>query len=467
MSSAPPLDELTLPDLLRQDPDDVRLLQDRLLRKTVELCYRGHPFYRQVMREHSLTPADIHTVNDLERLPVTSKQDFLSDPEAFRMRLDDLPAEMRTIWEIVYTTGTTTGVPAPIYTTTFDYYAYMFNASRRTEFIDLRETDLIVNLFPLTPFPMGAYTRSAAEAAACKAAIVYTHPGRRSDSFPVHRSLDDVVRMIEAHRGTVLWGVAGFVRRVLIRAQEMGADLRSVRMAMITGEATSSAMRADMRRRLLELGSSGGRVVNRYGSTEQGSSMVECVEGRGFHNLAPDQIFMEVVDPDSGRRLENGETGALAFTHLIRRGTVFLRYAMGDLGSLMDGACPQCGRTSSRISSKTVRSGSFVKIKGTLVNLQSLRNVLEEIDGLVEYQIVIRRADLADEHSPDDLLVRMATADSSRNEVRTAVVERTLAVAHVRPTVEVVARDEIYDPHLDSKPRRIVDQRGLGERSSM
>lgn len=460
MISAPALDELTLPNLLVQDPSEVRALQDRLLRTTVELCYRGHPFYRKVMRERGLTPADIQGVEDLEQLPVTSKHDFLSDPAAFRVQLDDLPLEMQTIWEIVYTTGTTTGVPAPIYTTTFDHYAYMFNAARRTQFIDLRETDLIVNLFPLTPFPMGAYSRSAAEAAACKAAIVYAHPGRRGGSFPVHRSLDEAVRVIEAHRGTVLWGVAGFVRRALIRAREMGADLSSVRMAMITGEATSSAMRSDMKRRLLDLGSPAGDIVNRYGSTEQGSSMVECVEGSGFHNLAPDQIFMEVVDPASGRRLQDGDTGSLAFTHLIRRGTVFLRYAMGDVASLTNEICPHCGRTSSRISSQTVRSGSIVKIKGTLVNLKSLRDGLERIDGLVEYQIVVRRADLADEHSADELLVRMAATNATEDQVRAAVLERTIAMAHVRPTVEVVDRDEIYDPHTDSKPKRIIDQRG-------
>lgn len=208
---------------------------------------------------------------------------------------------------------------------------------------------------------------------AAGASIVFAHTGRPETTFPVNRSLDEAVRMIERHRATILWGVAGFVRRVLLRAAELGADFRSVRVAMITGEASSGAMRQDMRDRMVALGAQDTLVVNRYGSTEQGASMVECVEGSGFHSLAPDQVFHEVVDPDTGKRCDDGVEGMLAFTHLNRRVTVFLRYLVGDVVSMSHEACPHCGRTCPRISSQPVRSGDIVKIKGTLVNLQVLK----------------------------------------------------------------------------------------------
>ena len=95
----------------------------------------------------------------------------------------------------------------------------------------------------------------------------------------MHQGLDDAVAHVARQRATILWGVASFIRRVLIRAGKLGADFSSVRMAMITGEATSAAMRADMRRRMREIGCGDNLLVNRYGSTEQGSSMVECEEG--------------------------------------------------------------------------------------------------------------------------------------------------------------------------------------------
>ena len=75
----------TLPDLLRQPQEKVRALQDRLLRETIELCYRYHPFYRALMIREKLAPQHIQSCEELQRLPVTTKTDFLSDPEAFRL----------------------------------------------------------------------------------------------------------------------------------------------------------------------------------------------------------------------------------------------------------------------------------------------------------------------------------------------------------------------------------------------
>lgn len=450
---------LTLPDLLRRPAEEVGALQDRLLATTVELCYRGHPYYRRLMQREGLTPDDIRTRADLQRLPPTSKADFLADPEAFRLDLDDLPLAERTLWKVIYTTGTTTGRPAPIYVTAFDHFAYMYIASRRRDFIDVRETDVVANLFPLTPFPMGAYSRAPDEAAAAGAAILTLHPGRQTSPFPLHRRLDEVVRLVERHRATVLWGIASYVRRMLVRAEELGADLSAVRVAMITGEAASAALRADLRARLRRLGSPDPVVINRYGSTEQGASMVECREGSGFHSLAPDQIYHEVVDPDTGQRLPDGQPGMLAFTHLIRRGTVLLRYLVGDVVTMTHEPCPACGRTCPRITSQPVRSGDLVKVKGTLVNLQVIRDRLDAEPALQEYQIVLRRADEADELSMDELVVRAAVAPGTEESMRTALADLVAEAVHVRPTVELARADDIYDPNRSAKPARVVDLR--------
>jgi len=459
MTTAKTISDITLPDVLRQPQDKLRALQDRLLRETVELCYRGHPFYQKLMKRKGLEPRHIQTCDDLVRLPLSTKKDFLADPDAFRLQGDDLPIEAQTLWKIIYTTGTTSGRPAPIYVPSADHYAYLFASARRRELVDIRDTDTLVNLFPLTPFPMGAYARAPDEIAAVGAAIVFAHTGRPEGPFPVHRSLDDAVRMIERHHATILWGVSGFVRRVLLRAQELNADFSAVRMVMVTGEASSGAMLDDMRRRMRELGCADTKIVNRYGSTEQGGSMVECTPGSGFHSLAPDQIFHEVVDGESGRRLNDGETGMLAFTHVYRRGTVFLRYLVGDIVALTNATCPHCGRTCPRITSQPVRAGDVLKIKGTLVNLQVLKDQLERLPAVEEYQIVIRPMDAADPFSMDELLVRV----SARNDLHAAtaqeIIDQATKTAHVRPLVEFVDKNDIFDPLSGAKPRRVVDQR--------
>ncbi len=460
---AAPLPEgWTLPDLLRRPQAEVRALQDRLLARTVELCYDGHPYYARIMRAEGLEPRHIRSVEDLTRLPPTSKEDFLNDPDAFVLDHPDLEQDERTLWKVIYTSGTTTGLPAPIRITTRDHYSYLWACRRREDLVPVVPGDVIASLFPLTKFPMGAYARAPDEAAACGAGVVFGLTGRAGDVFDVHHALDAAVAHVARHRATILWGVASFIRRVLIRAGELGADFGSVRMAMITGEATSPAMRADMRRRMREIGCAGDLICNRYGSTEQGSSMVECAEGSGFHALAPDQVFHEVVDPDTGARLPDGEAGQLAFTHLIKRGTVLLRYLIGDHVAIDHAPCPHCGRTSPRVASNLTRTGDLVKVRGMLVNLRALKDWLEAHPQAEEYQIVIRPEDPDDPFSMDALVLRIAPSEPPSEALAAAFAEAAAARLHLRPGVEWAARDELFDPLRAVKPVRVVDRRPSG-----
>jgi len=166
-----------------------------------------------------------------------------------------------------------------------------------------------------------------------------------------------------------------------------------------------------------------------------------------------------VVDEHSGARLPQGERGMIAFTHLMRRGTVFLRYLVGDVVTMTELPCPHCGRTSPRITSQPVRSGDIVKVKGTLVNLQALKDHFDKLDGLDEYQIVIRPSDPADPFSMDELVVRMAARAGREEAVREIIIAETAAATHVRPVIELTRKDDIFDPLGPAKPRRVVDLR--------
>lgn len=456
MSDAPPN---YLPDVLRQPADIVQAYQDRMIARMVALCYETHPFYARLMRREGIEPRHIQGRADLERLPPTTKTDFLADPDAFRLDTAKLPGNEGMLWKIVYTTGTTSGRPAPVYVAAHDHFAYMYSFQDRADMHGLRDTDRLINLFPLTNFPLGAFARAADEVAAVGASICFAHTGRADMGFPLNRSLDQAVAAIERHRATVLWGVAGFVRRVLIRARDLGADLSSVRMVMTTGEAASPAMRADFRQRMAALGCADTVVVNRYGSTEQGGTMIECTDGSGFHSVLPDQLFHEIVDPETGRRLPDGTTGHLAFTHLNRRGTVFLRYLMGDVASLDHAPCPHCGRTSVRLSSDPVRTGDIIKIRGALVNLGNLKEQFDRNRDVDEYQIVVRPQDAADPFSMDELVLRIAPGLGTPPDLGEQIAADVQRLTNLRPLIELVARDEIYDPITAAKPRRIVDAR--------
>ena len=319
-------------DLMQQTLAAIRAVQNEKIARQIALCAQGSAFYQRHWTAAGIDPATIRTLADLERLPLTPKSALMADPEAFRLHCPDLPLHERALWEVNYTTGST-GDPTPLYVTTHDYQAYLFQARRVSEISGVTENDILANLFPLTAAPMGAFVRSSANAYASGAAIAGALTGARFGSFPVQRSLDEAVAMVERHRATVLWGVTSYVRRIIIRAAELGADFTSVRMCGVTGEASTPAMREDMRQRLRALGARGAVIFDRYGSTESGG-LAQCREEGDWHNPAPELLFHEVVDPDTGRRLPDGERGALALTHLDRRGTALVRYLVGDIVSL-------------------------------------------------------------------------------------------------------------------------------------
>lgn len=449
-----------LADLLRQPIEAIERLQGERLRSMLELCARGHPFYRRRWKEQGVDVAAIQSVADLERLPLTTKHDLMADPEAFRLGLTDLPLHERALWEVLYTTGST-GDPTPVYNTTHDYHAYLFQSRRVAEISGIREADVIANLFPLTQAPMGAFLRSATNAYAAGATICAALPGAPHGSFGMHRPLDYAVHTVEVHRATVLWGVPSFVRRLLLRAIERQADFASVRMCAITGEASTPALRAELRRCLRELRAADTVVFDRYGSTELGA-FAQCREEGDWHNPAPEIQYHEVVDPQTGRRLAEGERGALAVTYLNRRGTVLVRFLVGDIVSLSRSPCPHCGRTGDRVAGPVVRGNELVKVKGMLVNPAALLGALAGVHDADEYQVVLQRENQADPHSMDEMVVRIACRPEVRERLSKEVVACAIAAVQVRPRVEFVEASEIYDPSRQAKAARFVDRRATG-----
>ncbi|HSG91935.1 MAG TPA: AMP-binding protein [Pseudomonadales bacterium] len=444
-------------DLLRRPLAEIREVQNALVAKQIALCARGHAYYRRRWQEHGIDPAAVRTIDDLQRLPLTPKQDLMADPEAFRLHCPDLPLHERALWEVNYTTGTTSE-PTPMYATTHDYQAYLLQARRVAEISGITENDVLANLFPLTQAPMGAFMRSVANAYASGTAIVGALTGAPFGDFGVHRSVDDAVRMVERHRATVLWGVTSFVRRVIMRAKELEADFSHVRMCGVTGEASSPEMREDMRQRLRDLGVARPIIFDRYGTTEAGG-MAQCHEEGDWHNPAPEVIFHEVVDPDTGRRLPDGERGALAITHINRRGTTLIRYVVGDIVSLSHEACPHCGRIGDRVVPPIVRTKDLLKVKGMLINPSVLLQSLGAVPGIDEFQVVLARQDASDPFSRDDMIVRVASPRTDRDALLSAVTEAAQRATRVRPRVEFVAATEIYDPAKDAKASRLVDRR--------
>ncbi|MFL5001904.1 MAG: hypothetical protein ACJ8DY_16100, partial [Xanthobacteraceae bacterium] len=96
---------------------ELQFIREERLRRTLRAVAAAHPFYRARFHALNIAPDHVGTLDDLDKLPLTTKDDYIADPEAFRLRADDLPAdfsnEERVTWDIAYTTGTTAGRPSP------------------------------------------------------------------------------------------------------------------------------------------------------------------------------------------------------------------------------------------------------------------------------------------------------------------------------------------------------------------
>ena len=128
---------------------EIERIQNEKLRHMLSLCARGHKFYQKQWGEAEVNIAEIQTIDDLQRLPLTHKQELMEAPDNFRLKLPDQPLHERAIWEVLYTTGSTAD-PVPLYNTTYDYHAYLHQSRVVADISGIKESDIIANLFPLT-----------------------------------------------------------------------------------------------------------------------------------------------------------------------------------------------------------------------------------------------------------------------------------------------------------------------------
>ena len=440
----------------------LRELKDARLGRMLALCAAAHPFYRARFARLGFAPGDIRGLDDLARLPITTKTDYMAAPEDFRLCLEDLPTEAAagaTLWNVAFTTGTTSGRPSPFFNTAHDQLAIMQQARRCGMTEGLRTGDVIANLVPLPPMPTGGYLVVGRTAEVMGLPVVYGLTGARNADYPVHRSLDEAIDVLAAADPTVLWGIPSFMRRFMRRLEERGVTLPRARMIITTGEPVSPAMQQEFLASLAAHGCPDPQLRMRYSFTEMQGGLVQCCNGAPLQNVVPELYHLETVDPATGAVLPAGEEGALALTHLDRRGTVFLRYLVGDMAAVRLEACPHCGALGDRLIARPRRSDSLLKVKGQLVNPALIADALTAEPTIREFQIVARKIDAADPDSADVLELRIAADPAAQPDLEARLPALVQRLVYLRPELRFVAAGSIFDPLANLKARRVVDER--------
>ena len=434
--------------------EEIEAARREALATTLDLAATRHALTRRKMAEAGLTRADLATPADLARLPVTTKAELMAEPEAALLDLDgaDVPEEQRIVWDVMHTTGSTSGRPTPFVSTTSDFWDILVLQRRMLEIRGVTPEDRIANLFPLTKHPHGAFIRVVHAAAALHIPVVSALPGNPGPGFAVGQELDAVVDTLGRTRPTILWGVPSYMRRVVARAAERGVQLPDVRLVFVTGEGLSEEGRGELLARLASAGAPRAQVSVSYGMTEIQGGLVECTAGGGLHNPHPEAIAVDVVHPETHLPLPDGEEGLIVLSHMRRRGTLLLRYVVGDLGMRSTAPCPHCGRVTERILGTLRRADDLTKIRGMLVNPALAIAALDGMREVRDFRFEVSRAGALGM----DEFVLIAVPEPGMDEIGPVLAMRVKQAIGVTPRVVLA---EALD-NASWKAKRWVDQRG-------
>ncbi len=481
--------------LSRASRDEQQRVQDAALRRYVrEELYPFSAHYRRVFDEAKVDPASIRGVADLARVPLTSKQDLLAaqaDPARKRdFVLIPSPAAIKSHWPfarklalvaggararelvrraytpnfLTFTTGRSSDPVAFAYTphdldVLAEVGARMLDVHAITEY-DAR----ILNLFPFAPHL--AFWQTTWAGFSTGRLIVPTGGGKVMGT-------SGNLRLAERIQPTHLIGTPGFVYHLLREACERGTKLGLVRQVILGAEKVTPGLKRKMAESLEKCGAKDVVISGTYGFTEARLAMSECPAGYdeapGYHTY-PDLGVIEVVDPETGAVLGEGETGELVYSSISGHGTIVFRYRTGDLavGGLTREPCPWCGRTVARIASELRRASdkkdmALTKIKGTLVDLAHIGTVVSNLAEVEEWQVVLEKKD-GDPHGLDLFVLRCslkAGTDGAEFEkrVRRELVEATEVSPNrveLHTTKEML---ELVGMESEMKEKRFLDLR--------
>ena len=192
-------------------PQAINSLQNEKLIKQFELIAKYHSFYKERSQKLGLELSSVNLSN-LDDFPVTSKADLAENFANFQLQLPDEFSD--PIWDIAYTSGSTSK-PIPIYQTSRDFRTILLTQRRMAEIRGMNSEDRILNLYPLTQYPHGAWTRANHAAATIGAYVACGMSGSSDGELGATRSLSEVAQLAARIEATVFWGVPSYVKKVL------------------------------------------------------------------------------------------------------------------------------------------------------------------------------------------------------------------------------------------------------------
>lgn len=416
---------------------EIEALQLERLQKTVRHCMNS-PFYKKRFEENGLTPDCIKSLDDLKKIPFTTKQD-LRDNYPFGIASVPLEKAVR-----LHSSSGTTGNPTVILHTQKDLDEWANAVARCLHMVGLRPGDVFQNSSGYGMFTGGLGFQYGAERLG-----MLTVPAAAGNT---KRQL----KFITDFGTTALHAIPSYVTRMYEVMQEMGIDPRrdtKLKTLVIGAEPHSE----EQRRRIEEM--MGVKAYNSFGMSEMCGPGVafECQEQNGLH-IWEDYYIVEIIDPETLEPVPEGEVGELVLTTINREAMPLLRYRTRDLTRILPGECP-CGRHHVRLDRMKGRSDDMIILKGVNIFPIQIETILMQFKELTSnYLITLETRDTNDEMIVEIELDKLFTDDYTRLQVLTREITRLLKdEILVTPLVKLVPKGTL--PQSDGKAVRVKDLR--------
>ncbi len=417
-------------------------LQLERLNATLDGARRA-PWYREKLARQ---PKELQSVDELARLPFTTKQDLRDHfPYGF------LAVALEEVVRLHSSSGTT-GNPTVIYHTKEDIETWGDLLARCMYMAGMRRHDVFQNMMGYGLFTGGMGFHYGAERLGALTIPIGPGNSKRQLWF------------MQQFGTTAVHILPSYALRLASFFGELAIDPRrdlKLRMAFVGAEPHTE----ETRRRIEDVW--GIRVFNSYGLSEMCGPGVafECPEQRGMH-IWEDQFAVEIIDPDSGAPLPDGEWGELVLTSLARAATPLIRYRTRDLTRILPGPCP-CGRTHRRIDRIRGRSDDMLIINGVNVFPMQIERTLMRIPAIgSNYLIEVHEENFMDRlHVKVEL--RREAFDGTLAEVEklsARVADELRAELGITPVVKLLEAGSL--PSTEGKAVRVADLRGAGATSA-
>lgn len=426
-------------DIETMSRDSLEKLQTERLKKTIAAASHS-PFYHKLFDEKGITPETIQSLDDLQKLPFTTKEDLRNH---YPFGLAAIP--LRDCVRLHSSSGTT-GNPTVVLHSAKDLDEWANQVARCMYMVGLRDTDIFQNTSGYGMFTGGLGFQYGAEKLGALTVPAAAGNTKRQ------------IKFITDFGTTCLHIIPSYATRLAEVMYEIGMDPKKdtqLKAICIGAEPHSEEQRQRIEQLL------GVKAYNCFGMSEMNGPGVafECTEQNGLH-IWEDYVIVEIVNPETLEPVAEGEIGELVLTTINREAMPLIRYRTRDLTCVLSGACP-CGRTHKRIDRFKGRSDDMIILKGVNlfpIQVEKILMQFPELGG--NYLITLETIGNSDEMLIEVELSDLFTDDYAVLQRLTRNITRQLKdELLLTPQLKLVAKGSL--PVQEGKAVRVKDLRKL------